>query len=85
MGRDHILDLVNQVLTTQGKTPAADDDTPMTEIGFRSLDFSQVALRLEDELERELNFSAAAMRRITTMRDVIDFFVEATQPSAEVA
>jgi hypothetical protein len=42
-------------------------------------------LRIEDELERELNFSAAAMRRIATVRDVIDFFVQATQASADVA
>jgi acyl carrier protein len=85
MERQHVLELVNQVLTNQGKQPAKDDATPMADIGFRSLDFSQVALRIEDELERELNFSAAAMRRITTIRDVIDFFVEATQSSADVA
>src|SRR5687768_12049767 len=84
MERQHVLELVNQVLTNQGKQPAKDDATPMADTGFRSLDFSQVALRIEDELERELNFSAAAMRRITTIRDVIDFFVEATQSSADV-
>jgi acyl carrier protein len=83
--RQQVLDLINQVLTTQGKQPARDDDTPIADIGFRSLDFSQVALRIEDELERELNFSAAAMRRIATVRDVIDFFVQATQASADVA
>jgi len=85
MERQQVLELVNQVLTNQGKQPANDDQTPMAEIGFRSLDFSQVALRIEDELEQELNFSAAAMRRITTIRDVIDFFVRATQSSADVA
>ena len=85
MERQQILDLVNQVLTNQGKQPVRDDETPMAEVGFRSLDFSQVALRIEDELERELNFSAAAMRRITTIRDVIDFFVQATHSGADVA
>ena len=57
---------------------ATDADLPLREVGFRSLDFSEVALRLEDELGYELNFEASTMRRIGTIRDVIDFFVEAS-------
>jgi len=51
----------------------------MRDAGFRSLDFSEVALRLEDEIGHELNFQAAAMRQIATISDVIDFFVQAAQ------
>jgi acyl carrier protein len=72
-------------LKNHGKGPAKDDDTPMRAVGFRSLDFSEVALHVEDQIGRELNFSAAAMRRITTMKDVIDFLRDASISDAEVA
>jgi acyl carrier protein len=78
LGREDILDLINLVLTTRELEPVADADLPLREVGFRSLDFSEVALRLEDELGYELNFEASTMRRIGTIRDVIDFFVEAS-------
>jgi acyl carrier protein len=41
------------------------------------MDFSEVALRLEEVSGRELTFDAAALRRIETFQDVIDFFLAA--------
>jgi len=79
MDRQRVLDTINMVLRNKGREAASDDETPMREAGLRSLDFSEVALRLEDVLGRELNFEASAMRRITTIRDVVDFFVHASQ------
>ena len=79
MDRHEVLDTINLVLANKGREAVCDDETPMREAGLRSLDFSEVALRLEDILGRELNFEAAAMRRITTIKDVIDFFAQATR------
>ena len=77
--RERVLNTINLVLKNKARDPVVDDDTPMREAGLRSLDFSEVAVRLEDMLGRELNFEASAMRRIATIRDVIDFFVEAAR------
>jgi acyl carrier protein len=85
MEREEILELINRVLANREKGPVPDDETPIADVGFRSLDFSEVALRIEDEVEHELNFSAASMRRITTIRDVIDFLISAARMDAPVS
>jgi acyl carrier protein len=79
MDRGEVLNKINLVLANKGLPPASDTDAPLRDAGFRSLDFSEVALRLEDEIGHELNFEAAAMRRISTISDVIDFFVKAAE------
>jgi acyl carrier protein len=61
------------VLAKQGKTLPADDTASLDEIGFRSLDFSELALRVEDEIDDELNFDAPGLREIRTVGDVLDF------------
>jgi acyl carrier protein len=79
MDRMDVLATINFVLANKGLRATSDDETPMREAGLRSLDFSEVALRLEDRLGRELNFDAATMRRIATIHDVVDFFVDASR------
>lgn len=71
--RDQVRTLMGEVLSAQGKQLPADDSTLLTEIGFRSLDFSELALRVEDELDEELNFDAPGLRSIETVSDVLDF------------
>jgi acyl carrier protein len=75
--RAQIRDLMGQVMKTQGGVlpdDDTDDDTAeLRQLGFRSLDFSELALRVEDELGTELNFDAARLRRIATVGDVLDF------------
>jgi acyl carrier protein len=78
MQRQEILALINHVLANQGHAPVADEGQTMQEAHFRSLDFSETALRIEQAVGYELNFEAAAMRRIQTIRDVLDFFEGAT-------
>ncbi len=71
-----------QVLAAQGKRlPGGEtgDSAELAEIGFRSLDFSELALRVEDEVGMELNFEAAGLRAITTVGDVLDLLVELQQ------
>jgi len=67
-----------EVLAGQGKTLPEDDLTDLRLIGFRSLDFSELALRVEDEVGVELNFDAPDLRRIGTVGDVLDFLVSLT-------
>jgi acyl carrier protein len=75
--RDEILSLINQVLQKNDRPPVKDDAIGVRDAGFRSLDFSEVALRIEDLVDRELPFEAATMRRIATIKDVVDFFEQA--------
>ncbi|WOP19844.1 phosphopantetheine-binding protein [Raineyella sp. LH-20] len=73
LSRDQIRTMMAEVLTNQGKELPADDAAALDAIGFRSLDFSELALSVEDELGTELNFDAPGLRSITTVSDVLDF------------
>ncbi len=74
--REQLRVLMSEVLQAQGKTLPADESADLREIGFRSLDFSELALRVEDEIDEELNFEAAGLRQITTVADVLDLLAE---------
>lgn len=67
--RTHMAD----VMAAQGKQLPDGEATRLRDIAFRSLDFSELALRVEDELGHELNFDAPGLRQITTVGDVLDF------------
>jgi acyl carrier protein len=73
--RSRIRELMEQVMKNQDKVLPDDDGADLREIGFRSLDFSELALRVEDEIGDELNFDAPGLRRIATVGDVLDFVV----------
>lgn len=77
MVRNDILELMSAILQRQGLPPAGDMDMPLRDMGFRSLDFSELALRVEMRLGWELNFDASTLRAVTTVSDVLDFFEEA--------
>lgn len=74
MTRSEILDLMNMVLAKRGRAAITGEAQTTREANFRSLDFSEVALRIETAIGEELAFDAASMRRIETVRDVLDFF-----------
>lgn len=78
MTRSDILALMNMVLAKRGRAAITGEAQAVREANFRSLDFSEVALRIETQIDRELAFDAAAMRRIETVKDVLDFFEAAT-------
>jgi acyl carrier protein len=77
MDRQHVQDLMNAILERQGRAPVGADSAELRDVGFRSLDFSELALRVEDELGVELNFEAPTLRAITKVSDVLDFFEQA--------
>lgn len=76
LSRDQIRDLMAAVLAAQGKSLPTDESALLSEIGFRSLDFSELALRVEDETDEELNFEASGLRQILTVKDVLDLLEE---------
>jgi len=76
VSRDELRALMGEVLTAQGKSLPDDDGAQFADIGFRSLDFSELALRVEDEIDEELNFDAAGLRQILTIADVLDLLTE---------
>ena len=76
LSRDQVRAMMAQVLATQGKELPPDDATDLRTLGFRSLDFSELALRVEDETGEELNFDAPGLRQIATVGDVLDFLVQ---------
>jgi len=70
---------MDQILVRQGKAPVVSEQDELRGVGFRSLDFSELALRVERAAGRELNFDAALMRSIRTVADVLNFFEQALQ------
>lgn len=77
MSKDEIRNLMNLILEKRGLPPVSGDDADLRTIGFRSLDFSEMALRVERKVGHELNFDAALMRAIQTVADVLGFFEQA--------
>lgn len=76
LSRDQVRGLMEQVLSAQGKSLPDDESANLQTIGFRSLDFSELALRVEDEIDEELNFEAAGLRQINTVADVLNLLDE---------
>ena len=79
LSRDQLKEMMAEVRRRQDKTMPESEDAALDEIGFRSLDFSELALRVEDELDEELNFDAPGLRSIRTVADVLDFIDELQQ------
>ena len=71
--RNDIRGLMAEVVAAQGKRLPDDDSALLRDIGFRSLDFSELALRVEDDIGHELNFDAPGLRQIASVGDVLEF------------
>jgi acyl carrier protein len=72
LDRARVRELMALVLATRDVKLPDDDSAELRGIGFRSLDFSELALRVEDEIDRELNFDAPGLRSVQTVGDVLD-------------
>lgn len=77
MNSNDILALFKEILARQGKNTDFAEDSELTAVGFRSLDFSELALRVELGAGVTLTFDAAPLRAIRTVKDVLDFLVTA--------
>jgi acyl carrier protein len=82
MNKESLREVMNGILKRKGLPEVKDDAEDLRAVGFRSLDFSEMALRVEKEAGRELNFDAALMRSIQTVADVLHFFENATKQDA---
>jgi acyl carrier protein len=80
--RTEISRMMTEILTRQGRTGPQSEDTPLRDIGFRSLDFSELALRCEMESGGTLEFEASALRNIQTVRDVLDYLEKSIVPGS---
>ncbi len=79
MIQETVLKLVQQILQKQNRPiDGISIHSNLREINFRSLDFSELCLKYELQVNRELNFDAAMLRRIETVKDVCDFLEKAT-------
>ena len=77
MERTNILKLIQSIISRQGSPcPVLEDNSDLGQVGFRSLDFAELCLRVEREIGRELNLGAGIIRRIQTVGDVCDFLQE---------
>lgn len=75
MNQSEILSILNVVLEKRGKSPiSAQSNENLREYGFRSMDFSEVALRVEEALGKEIVFDASILRKIESFQDVLEFF-----------
>jgi acyl carrier protein len=72
LDRARVRELMALVLATRDVKLPDEDSAELRGIGFRSLDFSELALRVEDEIDRELNFDAPGLRSVQTVGDVLD-------------
>ena len=68
------------MLRRRGIEASFEDQTALQDLGFRSLDFSELAIRIEARLGRDLTFDAAMLRRIDVVADVVEFFETAQRP-----
>ena len=82
MNKESLRKVMNGILKRRGLPEVKDDAADLRTVGFKSLDFSEMALRVETEAGRELNFDAAFMRSIQTVGDVLHFFEHTTKQSA---
>jgi acyl carrier protein len=74
--------MMEEILTRQGRSIAHGEGARLRDIGFRSLDFSELALRVEDACGHPLEFEAGALRSIETVEDVLDFMERAARDGA---
>lgn len=49
----------------------------LADVGLRSLDVSELAIRVETRLGRELNLGAAVLRRLETVDDLVQYMSQA--------
>ncbi len=75
--RTEMMKMMREILARQGAAPEITPESPLDTIGFRSLDFAELALKVEAKAGASLSFDGAAMRSIRTVGDVLEFLEKA--------
>ena len=68
--------LIEDIQRRNQRPTALRPEQTLREVGFRSLDFSELLLRLEDETGKTLDLDAAPLRAIQTVGDLERFLLE---------
>jgi len=72
---DVVIGMMREILTRQGKSSCElRPDLVLRDVGFRSLDFSELVLRVEALVGREVDLSGLALRQTRTVGDLLSFF-----------
>jgi acyl carrier protein len=84
MNRALILNLMRSILSRRGvSSPAVEEGASLAELGFRSLDFAELCLRVEECAGHELSLGAGVARRLQSVGDVCELLEElAVRPAA---
>jgi acyl carrier protein len=77
MKRHDVIQILRDMLKRREKPDQFDEDTPLASLGLDSMDFSELAVRVEMQSGRTLVFSAAPIRAVQTVRDILDFMMSA--------
>jgi acyl carrier protein len=77
---DGILRELRDMYSRRGVDVHPEPGMELAELGFRSLDFAELALRVEERLGRELDFAGAELRRLSTVGDVVELLRESAAP-----
>jgi len=70
--------MMEELLKRQGKSLPSGDAALLRDVGFRSLDFAELALRVEMQTGNALQFETGVLRSIQTVGDVLDFMERVT-------
>lgn len=82
--RERIMEIASYILSKQGKiVENLSEFLELRAVGFRSLDFAELCLRIENEIGKELNFEGQELRSINTFADVCDFIIAAINNNKE--
>ena len=82
--RSRVLEVMRQIQSRQRKPGPDREDQSLREIDFRSLDFSELILRLEEAAGRELDLDGVTLRAIRTVGDAVTFFSSAFEDHEDV-
>jgi acyl carrier protein len=81
MGEEEIEREVQALCDRRGLALHVDRSTRLADVGLRSLDVSELAIRVEERLGRELNVGAAVLRRLDTVDDLVQYLRSAVEAS----
>lgn len=75
LDRDVVIAMMREILVRQGKvTCELTPSVVLRDAGFRSLDFSELVLRVEGLVGREVDLSGLSLRQTRTVGDLVSFF-----------
>lgn len=78
MTQEAVLKIIREILERQGVSVSSISlESNLREIRFRSLDFAELCLRVEEAVGRELRMDASSMRKIVTIHDICRFIESA--------